>query len=463
MMGHFPERRSISHPFGFNRQGDILYYQEMTTLYYMRDSRDYVASPFNFMSEMARSASQSPFSPYAHTSSGRGVSAMFEMVERSTHRYRKPTFAISSVVSSENRIYEITPQDVLRKDFCTLVKFNRTQVFNSLAKPSLETDVPKILVVAPFSGHYATLLRDTVASLLKDHDVWITDWENARDVSMTKGIFTLDDYIQYLIDFMHYLGPGCHVLAVCQPAVPVLAMTSLMNTFDDPCHPLSMTLMGGPIDTRINPTKVNEVSRTKPLDWFRKNVIARVPHYYLGAMRRVCPGFLMLTGFMSLNIERHLESNKMLFRHLIQGDEDGAEAHRRFYDEYRSVLDLPADYFLDSVYHAFQNHSIPTGCFFWKGQKVDPGAITKTALLTVEGEKDDISGVGQTYAAHALCKSIPDSMKHHYVQEGVGHYGVFNGRKWRENITPIIATFIRHVEHLSPSARHFLPPKSVVN
>jgi poly(3-hydroxybutyrate) depolymerase len=455
--------RSFSSPFQTVLESDLFSYQEMTTLYYMRDGQDYVSSPFNFMSDMARTMTQSPFYPLSQTSSGRGVSALFEMVERSTHRYRKPSFGIHSVVSSTGQVYEISPQVALQKDFCTLLHFERRPLGFDQKADTAESGSPRVLVVAPYSGHYATLLRDTVSSLLKDHEVWITDWENARDVPMTRGIFTLEHYIDYLMAFMRYLGPRCHVLAVCQPAVPVLAMTSLMSASEDPCAPLSMTLMGGPIDTRVNPTKVNELARTKPLDWFHKSVIARVPHYYLGAMRRVCPGFLMLSGFMSLNIERHIESNKLLFRHLVQGDEDGAESHRQFYDEYRSVLDLPADYFLDSVYHAFQNHSIPKGSFLWKAEKVDPKTIRKTALLTVEGEKDDISGVGQTYATHDLCSNIPQHLKKAHVEPGVGHYGVFNGRRWRENIAPLIRDFIQMVENSSPIQGPFSLSKRSIN
>lgn len=453
-----PERCSTHYIPVHKKTSDFFYHQEMTMLYYLKDARDFLAAPLNMASEFARQASLRPFSPYQYTTSGRGVSAMFEMVERSTHRYRKPSFGISSVVSSTGSVYEITQEHVMKKDFCHLIKFNRTLVHSEYITSPHQAVAPKMLVVAPYSGHYATLLRDTVGALLKDHEVWITDWENGRDVPLTKGGFNLEDYIQYLMDFIRHIGAGCHILAVCQPAVPVLAATSLMATLEDPLHPASMILMGGPIDTRVNPTQVNQTAKTKRLEWFERNVIARVPHYYLGALRRICPGFLMLSGFMSLNIERHVEANKMLFRHLIQGDEDSAESHRRFYDEYRSVLDLPADYFLDSVFHAFQNHSIPRGEFFWKGVKVNPADIRKTALLTVEGGKDDISGVGQTYAAHDLCANIPLSRKKHHLQEGVGHYGVFNGRRWREIIVPTITEFVRHAEKTSAKRRHFLPP-----
>lgn len=424
---------------------EILKYYEMTLLYYLKDTKDMLSSPLNAASEMARQASLRPFSLQS-TLTGRNFSAVLELVERSTHRYRKPLFGYTTVVSSQGTVYDIKEVEVLKKDFCRLIKFERTPVHSDYIKTKPEGHTPKILIVAPYSGHYATLLRDTASALLKDHDVWITDWENGRDIPLSHGPFHLDDYIQYVYDFIQHIGKNCHIVAVCQPAVPVLAIVSIMATINAPHKPASMTLMGGPIDTRMSPTQVNIAAKAKPLEWFEKNVIARVPHYYLGAYRRVCPGFLMLSGFMSLNIDRHMESNKTLFRHLVQGDEESADFHRRFYNEYRSVLDLPADYYLESIYHAFQNHTLPKGEYIWKGIRVNPADITKTALLTVEGERDDISGVGQTYAAHDLCKNIPETLKHHHVQEGVGHYGVFNGRRWRDVIVPIISDFIRHAE-----------------
>jgi poly(3-hydroxybutyrate) depolymerase len=423
-------------------ENKLNYYQEATSLYYLKDVNDLLVSPFNYSSGMANKITHDSFSAFSYSVAGRHISATLEMLERSTHRYLKPSFGISQVISSEEHIYEINEEIIDVKPFCNLIHFKRQRIHSEFSKNINEAPLQKILVVAPYSGHYATLLRDTVAALLKDHEVYITDWQNARDVPLTMGSFTLEDYIQYLIDFVHKIGPRINILAVCQPSVPVLAMCSLMATFEDPCQPQSMILMGGPIDTRVNPTKVNELAKEKSLEWFERTVISRVPHYYTGALRRVCPGFILLAGFMSLNLNRHFEANTNLFKLLTQGDEESAEAHRRFYNEYRSVLDLPADYYLDSIQIAFQTHALPLGTMFWQGEKITPSSIRKTALMTVEGEKDDISGVGQTYAAHALCPNIPESHKHHHLQKGVGHYGVFNGRRWRDSIVPAITKFI---------------------
>ncbi len=292
------------------------------------------------------------------------------------------------------------------------------------------------------SGHHATLLRGTVEALLPFLDVYITDWLDARHVSTTHGAFHLEDYIAYTIEFIRDLGPDVHLMAVCQPSVPVMVAASVMNEANDPRAPRSMTLIGGPIDTRANPTKVNLSATEKPLAWFEKNVITRVPMHYSGFMRRVYPGFLQLTGFMTLNMERHITAHKDLFKHLVEGDGESARAHKKFYDEYLSVSDLPAEFYLDCIDQVFQRQLLPKGEFLYKGKKVKPEAITETALLTLEGELDDISGVGQTEAAQKLCKNLPDKMRKHYMQKGVGHYGIFNGRKFRENVVPIIVDFV---------------------
>lgn len=440
------ERRRFKHPFGYRRSGDLFYYHEMTNLYYQRDMRDFSVLPVNMISNLARIATTSPLSPYNHTQTGRAFSASFEIAERITRRYRKPSFDINVSTSSTGRVYDIKEEVIDKKPFCRLIHFAREEIlseFSGSKHQKKEKAFPKVLIATPYSGHYATLLRDTVSAMLKDHDVYITDWENARDVPLTEGAFTLEDYIQYLIDFVRFLGTDLHILAVCQPAVPVLAMTALMASHKDSHQPKSMTLMGGPIDTRKNPTKANKLAQEKPLEWFKRSVIARVPHYYTGAFRRVVPGFLMLSGFMSMNLERHISSQRELFNNLIVGDEDSAEAHRRFYDEYRSVLDLPADYYLDSVHLAFQTHALPKGEMTWRGELVDTKAIEKTALLTVEGERDDISGIGQTKAAHDITPNLSSDKKQHYEQKKVGHYGVFNGRRWREHIVPVITDFIQ--------------------
>jgi poly(3-hydroxybutyrate) depolymerase len=373
-----------------------------------------------------------PGLPFSYTHSGRAAAAVCELVERGTRRYRKPEFGITSV-TVDGREVPVHQEAALVEPFCTLTHFRQE---GAQAKP-------RLLIVAPLSGHFATLLRGTVKALLPGHDVYIADWIDACEVPIGEGAFDLDDYIDQVIAFLEHLGPDTHVMAVCQPSVPVLAAVACMSADGHSCTPRSMTLMGGPIDTRANPTKVNELATSRSIDWFERTVISRVPFGYEGAGRRVYPGFLQLTGFMSMNLDRHLGAHMKLFEHLVEGDGDGAGAHRRFYDEYLSVMDLPAEYYLQTVATVFQDHALPEGTMTHRGRPVDLGAIKKTALLTVEGELDDISGVGQTRAAHDLCVNIPKKRKRHYEQAGVGHYGIFNGRKWREVITPKVADFIR--------------------
>jgi poly(3-hydroxybutyrate) depolymerase len=279
--------------------------------------------------------------------------------------------------------------------------------------------------------------------MLPDHDVYITDWTDARDVPAVRGRFDLDDYIDYIVSFLEHLGPDAHVVAVCQPSVPVMAAVSLMAADDHPCQPASMTLMGGPIDTRVNPTAVNTYAESRPIEWFRSSVINVVPMSYPGAGRLVYAGFMQLTGFMSMNMDRHFGAHVKLFEHLVTGDGDSAEAHRRFYDEYLSVMDMTAEFYLQTVETVFQRHDLPRGEMMHRGRRVDPGAIRKTALLTIEGELDDISATGQTQAAHRLCANLPKARKKHHLQEKVGHYGIFNGRRWREHIYPVVRDFIR--------------------
>lgn len=365
------------------------------------------------------------------------ITASTKIIERTTRVFNKPEFGIEQVERDGTPLH-IKEIDVMTKTFCRLKYFQRWQD----NMPQTFND-PKVLIVAPLSGHFATLLRDTVRAMLPHHEVYITDWINASQIPLKEGKFNLHHYIDYLLDFIRYLGPKSHVIAVCQPSVPVLCAVSLLAEYNEPCQPRSMTLMGGPIDTRINPGKVNEFATEHSMDWFKTNLITTVPSYLEGADRRVCPGFLILPGFMSLNIERHKEASFKLFEHLIKGDQESAEAHSRFYDEYRSVLDMPEDYFLDSIRVAFKEHSLPRGVFDWRGYVVDPKHIKNTALMTVEGELDDISCPGQTLAAHNLCTSLPQLMKFQHLQEGVGHYGIFNGRRWRNTIQPKIAEMIR--------------------
>ena len=338
----------------------------------------------------------------------------------------------------------MTEKVVWSKPFCNLLHFER-------ALPAAHAADPKILIVAPMSGHYATLLRGTVEALLPSADVYITDWIDARMVPLTEGNFDLNDYIDYVIDIIHHLGPQTNVVAVCQPSVPVLAAVARMEAENDPLAPASMTLMGGPIDTRINPTAVNELAKNKPIEWFEDNVIMTVPWPQPGFMRPVYPGFLQLSGFMSMNLDRHMIAHKDFYLHLVKNDGEPAEKHRDFYDEYLAVMDLTAEFYLQTVEEVFIKHALPKGELLHRGKRVDTGAIRNVALLTVEGENDDISGVGQTRAAQTICTNIPDEKRMHYMQPDVGHYGVFNGSRFRREIAPRIIAFAR--EHSAIAAR----------
>ena len=302
---------------------------------------------------------------------------------------------------------------------------------------------PKLLIVAPLSGHFATLLRGTVVTALPDHDVYLTDWINARNVPLRYGRFGLDDFVDRVIDFIRFIGPGAHVMAVCQPSVPALAAVSLMAAAKDPCRPASMVLMGGPIDPAANPTEVNRFAEGHRLAWFENTVITTVPARYPGAFRRVYPGFLQLAGFLSMNLDRHVSAHWRMFQQLVEGHPDSAAVTRAFYDEYSTVMDLPADFYVETVDRVFQRQDLAQGRFEWRGEPVDPGAIEDTALMTVEGERDDICAVGQTVAAHRLCRNLAAAKQTHRLQLGVGHYGVFNGRRWQNETYPIVRDFIR--------------------
>jgi poly(3-hydroxybutyrate) depolymerase len=413
----------------------------VTLLYHVYDLQHAAIAPFRMMAEATQAMFLHPFVPASYTGFGRAVAAGAEILERTTRRFGKPTFGLRST-TIDGATVAVTEVDAIRRPFGNLKHFVR----------ATDRKDPRLLIVAPLSGHYATLLRGTVEALLPHHDVWITDWTNARNVPASLGGFHLDDYIAYVIDFLHQLGPGTHVLAVCQPAVPVLAATSLMAQAKDPCRPLTMTLMGGPIDTTAAKTKVTALAETRPIDWFERTVISTVPPWYPGAFRRVYPGFVQLTGFMSMNLDRHVGAHMNLFRHLVRGDGESAESHRTFYDEYLSVMDLPAEFYLETVERVFQRHDFPNDRFMWRGVKVEPKAITDTGLLTIEGELDDISAPGQTAAAHDLCTGIPETMRGRHLQAKVGHYGIFNGRRWREQIMPRVRDFIRShdADELSP-------------
>ena len=400
-------------------------------------------APWRAIADATRLTFSNPFNPLSETPLGRSVAAAAELLERATRRYGKPEFGLSETTIGGKSV-AVEERVVWQKPFCSLVHFHRDLPKSRPADPTL-------IIVAPMSGHYATLLRGTVEAMLPDHEVFITDWVDARMVPLSEGHFDLDDYIDYIRDILHHVGPGAHVMAVCQPSVPVLAVTALMAEDGDPDMPASITLMGGPIDTRINPTAVNELAEKKGTGWFTDNVIMQVPFPHPGFMRSVYPGFLQLTGFMSMNLDRHVMAHRELFRHLIDGDGDSAEKHREFYDEYLAVMDLTAEFYLQTVETVFVRHALPKGELTHRGRTVRPEAITKTALLTVEGERDDISGVGQTQAAHKLCSGLPDTMKAHHLQEKVGHYGVFNGSRFRAEIVPRVAGFIR--QHATVNAK----------
>ncbi|WP_377299064.1 polyhydroxyalkanoate depolymerase [Rhizobium sp. SGZ-381] len=392
-------------------------------------------APFRASTEAMRFLYDNPLNPFAKTTMGRTYAAGLEVFERMTRRYGKPEFGLP-FTTVDGETVAVTEKVVWAKPFCDLLHFER-------ALPKERQADPKILVVAPMSGHYATLLRGTVEALMQGADVYITDWQDARNVPVTEGLFDLDDYIDYIIEMLHHLGPDTHVVGVCQPSVPVLAAAAVMEAAGDPLAPASMTLMGGPIDTRINPTAVNQLAQDRPLKWFKDNVIMTVPWPQAGFMRPVYPGFLQLSGFMSMNLDRHVVAHKEFFQHLVKNDGESAEKHRDFYDEYLAVMDLTAEFYLQTVDTVFIKHSLPKGEMMHRSVKVDTAAIRNVALLTIEGENDDISGIGQTKAAQTICPNIPDSLREHYMQPDVGHYGVFNGSRFRREIAPRILAFAR--------------------
>lgn len=400
-------------------------------LYQTYEFQRQLAEPVRLWANILGQAYSSPYNPLAETWFGKSVAAGAEIVSRLTQNYGKPAFGLKTTMVDGVEV-SVNEEILLRKPFCQLLHFHRDTAKHA----------PKVLLVAPMSGHYATLLRGTVEALLPDHDVHVTDWGDAREVPLSEGNFDLDDYIDYIIEFCRYLGPNVHVIAVCQPSVPVMAAAALMAQARDPRQPKSLTLMGGPIDTRISPTVPNDLAMRNSMMWFRQNVISTVPFGHPGAMRRVYPGFLQLTSFISMNFDRHVNSHMRQFEHLVRGDDDPADGHRRFYDEYLAVMDLTAEFYLQTIQIVFKEHQLPRGVWVSRGRKIDPSAI-ETALMTVEGELDDISGLGQTKAAHVLTPNIPGARRTHWEQPRVGHYGIFNGGKWREQIMPRVRTFIR--------------------
>jgi len=398
-----------------------------------------VVAPLRWSAQGLKMQLQSPLNPFRDMLLPRMMAASCELFENVTRRYGKPEWGIK-----ETKIFgmpvPINEEIVRAKPFCNLVHFDRDEKIIGRRYD------PKVLIVAPLSGHYATLLRGTVEAMIREHNVYVTDWVDARMVPVAQGDFDLDDFIDYIIEFIQYLGANTHVIAVCQPAVPVLAAAAIMASRNDPMQPASLTLMGGPIDTRRNMTAVNKLAQNRPIEWFENNVINSVPFPNPGFMRKVYPGFIQLTGFMQMNLERHMTAHKDLFSNLVKGDCDSVQNHQTFYEEYLAVLDLPADFYLQTVRVVFQEHDLPDGRMTHRGEVVDCGAIKRIALMTVEGENDDICGLGQTEAAHDLCVNIPMDEKYHYVQPGVGHYGVFNGTRWRTEIHPRIREFIRTIQ-----------------
>ena len=403
-----------------------------TTLYPAYQTQSDLMAPVRAMAGLAARVSDAWRSDWPRNSVVMNLSASYELIARMGFSHARPPFGIDHVVVDgveipvRERVVDGTP-------------------FGSLLEFAKETDGPRprVLLVAPLSGHFATLLRDTVRTMVADNDVYLTDWHNARDVPLRAGRFGFDEYIEHVIRFLGFIGPGAHVVAVCQPCVAALVATSVMAQAGHPAAPRSLTLMAGPIDARVNPTQVNELATSKPLHWFERNLIATVPWRYPGAFRRVYPGFLQVAAFMSMNLDRHVRAHRKLFVDLVRNDRASALATAAFYDEYFAVLDLTAEFYLETVDKVFQRYALAQGALEWQGRLVEPGAIRRTALFTVEGERDDICAVGQTVAAHDLCPNIGAAKRRHHLQAGAGHYGVFNGRRWESQIYPILHSFIR--------------------
>jgi poly(3-hydroxybutyrate) depolymerase len=402
-------------------------------LYHQFEMQRLALAPMRFFASNALSMLDAPHNPLRQTPLGRVTAAMLDSFEHTTRSFGKPVFGLTHT-KIDGREVAVVEETVVSGTWGDLKRFRR--------ETDRPTD-PTVLMVAPMSGHYATLLRGTVQAMLPDHDVLITDWHDARDVPVTAPDFDLDDYIDQIISYIRLLGRDTHVIAVCQPAVPVLAAIALMNAEGDPDMPRSMTLIGGPIDTRQGPTQVNAFAKKHDLNWFKRNVIHTVPFGFPGFLRQVYPGFLQLAGFMAMNLDRHVEAHWQMFMHLVEGDGENLASKRRFYEEYRSTMDLPAPYYLQTIHAVFQEHLLPRGLLISRGRVVEPAAIERTALMTIEGERDDISGLGQTRAAHDLAHQLPDEMRTHLEQTGVGHYGLFNGKRFREQIAPQIKDFIR--------------------
>jgi len=414
-------------------------------LYALHEATYRTAAPLNAGAHLARAFWRSPFNLASRTGVGRNLYASADLLANLTKRYGKPAWRIDDVEVSGRRV-PVTQSTVWSSPWVRLLKFERDR--DALAAAGAATQTPPVLIVAPLSGHFATLLRGTVQTFLRDHDVYVSDWSNARDVPVIEGRFGFEDYVDHVIDMLGELGRRAHVVAVCQPGPAVLAAASLMAEGDDPLRPASMTFMGSPIDARLSPTVTNKLAEERPFSWFKSNMIYTTPWPYPGVWRRVYPGFVQLYSFMSMNASLHQEAHWRYFDHLVKGDGDSAEKHREFYDEYLSVLDLSEEFYLETVDIVFQRHLLPKGELVHRGRKVDPATISDIGLMTVEGERDDISGVGQTQAAHGLCSGLADDRRELLVQAGVGHYGVFNGKRFIEEIYPRVRDFIARQDTL---------------
>src|SRR5215470_13443365 len=387
--------------------------------------------PLRAMASGAISAIGMPLVGLSNTPVLRNLTAVYELISRAGLTHERPPFGIDTVMVG-NRPVMVTEEATFATPFGTLLHFRK----------DIDMAQPRVLLVAPLSGHFSTLLRNTVATMLPEHDVYITDWHNVRDVPAASGSFGFDDYVDQVIRFLEAIGPSVHVIAVCQPCVAVLIAVAVMAAAGNPAQPRSMTLMAGPIDTRVNPTKVNGLAQSKSIGWFERNLIASVPKRYPGARRSVYPGFVQLAAFMSMNMSRHLKAHRELYQHLINGETEQAKATKDFYDEYFAVLDLTAEFFLETVRLVFQEHALARGTLTWRGNKVEPRAIRRTMLLTVEGERDDICAVGQTVAAQELCTGLRPYLKRHHLQLGVGHYGIFSGKRWELQVYPLVKNVI---------------------
>lgn len=415
-------------------------------LYHAYEMTQTAMSPMRAAAQVSRAVMRSPLNPMAETYGLRAASAALDMFISATHRYGKPEFGLDSTLVDgvETPVVE---EVVWSSAFCNLLHFRRDS-------PAAEArGDQQVLIVAPMSGHFATLLRGTVKAMLPEHDVYITDWIDARDVPIYEGAFDLDDYSDHLVEMLEFLGQGGErtaVMAVCQPGVPAMVAASVMAMDDNPSRPASLVLIGSPIDTSRNPMQPNKLAQARPLSWFENNVVTPVPWPNPGVMRRVYPGFLQLSSFLAMNLDRHVDAHINQFRNLVRGDGDGAEQHRRFYDEYLAVMDLPAEFYLQTVDRVFQRRLLATGDYHLRDRPIDPAVITDVALMTIEGEKDDITGLGQTAAAQDLCKSLPDDMREHFILKGAGHYGIFNGTRWREIVQPRVRDFM--AAHRRPTA-----------